>query len=85
VASEIVKGALAMLLHISGAAGRERPVIVEETLKKRISNHEYRMTKEGILTILQKDRAQRFNPSKFVIRNSAVRFSKQIQLSKAKI
>jgi hypothetical protein len=52
-------------------------------------------SKEGILIILQKDRAQRFNPSKFVIRYSAVlrsldhvfsvvRFSKQIQLSKPK-
>jgi hypothetical protein len=42
--------------------------------KKRISNPEYRMSKEGILSIIINtiDRAQRFNPSKFVIRYSAV-------------
>jgi hypothetical protein len=55
-------------------------LIDKETLKKRISNHEYRMSKEGILsiTINTIDRAQRFNPSKFVIRYFAVlRFAVQ--------
>ena len=47
---------------------------VNETMNRRISNVEYRMSKEGILSILMVliGRAKRFHPSKFDIQNSAV-------------
>ena len=81
-ASLIEKETFFMKFHTSAALAASVQSDRKETLEKRISNTIERMTKEGILTILQKDRAQRFNPSKFVIRYSAVlRFAFQNRYS----
>ena len=50
---------------------RASSLIVEETLKKRISNNECRMSKLGILSILIKTTEQ----SETTLRHSAVRYS----------